>query len=175
MTSRAQRRRERTARVAPTARPARTRLPGVPALPLIAAGAGAALLAVAWTTTWAPGPGEDPDAQNGFTLEIPEPQQAAITSWERFFICYDLLDPVIIDLTLRGAQRAQGSLEFPTGGRVQVVLPAPEGAEDAAAGRAAAGEDELIAARQAILGAAVPGRMAQIRQQCGGGGGAAAG
>lgn len=169
MTSRSQRRRDRAARVTPATRPARTRLPAIPALPLLAAGAGAALLMAAWTTRWAPGEGEDPTTQNRFTLEIPEAQQVRINSWERFFICYDLLDPAIIDLTLRNAQRAQGSLDFPAGGRVEVLLPAPGDAESGEAARAATGEDELIAARQAVLGAAVPARMAQVRQQCAGG------
>lgn len=163
--SRSQRRRERAARIAPVpgSSIAAGRRP-LPLLPLIATASGVALLATAWTTQWAPGEGAGTDTREHFVMEIPEGQQGVINSWERFFICYDLLDPAVVDATLRAAQRTSGTLDFP-GARVEVVLPAPE-TEDEATPPAAANEDELIAARQAILGAAVPARVAQVRQQC---------
>ena len=125
-----------------------------------------ALLALAWTTSWAPGPGRPVTAPTRFTMDISPAQQRVINSWERFFICYDLLDPAIVDLTLRANQRATGSLDFP-GERVEVELPA----SDRQSGEAGpvAPEDELIRVRQSVLGSAVPARMAQIRQQCAGG------
>lgn len=153
-----------------TRRAARARMPTrPPRMSLLPAAVGlsaVALLATAWTTSWAPGTGRAADPPTSFTLEIPAAQQRVITSWERFFICYDLLDPQIVDLTLRANQRATGSLDFP-GERVEVQLPGPQA--DGSSQTAAGGEDELIRARQSVLDSAVPARMAQIRQQCAGG------
>ncbi|MFN3726686.1 MAG: hypothetical protein ACK4SZ_10310 [Allosphingosinicella sp.] len=145
------------------------RAPRMPLLPAAVALSAVAVLAAAWTTSWAPGEGRAAEPPTSFTLEIPAAQQRMINSWERFFICYDLLDPQIVDLTLRANQRATGSLDFP-GERVEVQLPGAP-AEDAAA-PPAGGEDELIRTRQSVLDSAVPARMAQIRQQCAGGTGA---
>ena len=143
-----------------------TRPPRVSMLPAAVGLSAIALIATAWTTSWAPGAGRAADPPTSFTLQIPAAQQRVITSWERFFICYDLLDPQIVDLTLRANQRATGSLDFP-GERVEVQLPGPQA--DEAAPTPAGGEDELIRARQSVLDSAVPARMAQIRQQCAGG------
>ena len=140
--------------------------PRMPLLPAAVGLSAIALLATAWMTSWAPGAGRAADPPTSFTLEIPAAQQRVITNWERFFICYDLLDPQIVDLTLRANQRATGSLDFP-GERVEVQLPGPQA--DEAAPTPAGGEDELIRARQSVLDSAVPARMAQIRQQCAGG------
>ncbi|MDB5667484.1 MAG: hypothetical protein JWL74_434 [Alphaproteobacteria bacterium] len=142
------------------------RAPRMPLLPAAVALSATALLVTAWTTSWAPGEGRAAEPPTSFTLEIPASQQRVINSWERFFICYDLLDPKIVDLTLRANQRATGTLDFP-GERVEVQLPGPQ-SEDAAA-TPAGGEDELIRARQSVLDSAVPARMARIRQQCAGG------
>lgn len=143
-----------------------TRAPRMPLLPAAVGLSAIALLATAWTTSWAPGAGSAAEPPTSFTMEIPAAQQRVINSWERFFICYDLLDPQIVDLTLRANQRATGTFDFP-GERVEVQLPGPQG--DDAAPTPAGGEDELIRARQAVLDSAVPARMAQIRQQCAGG------
>ena len=155
-------RRSRRAARAGIATPA----PRMPLLPVAVGLSAIALLAAAWMTSWAPGEGSAAEPPTSFTMEIPAAQQRTINSWERFFICYDLLDPQIVDLTLRANQRATGSLDFP-GERVEVQLPGPQ-AEDAAT-TPAGGEDELIRARQSVLESAVPARMAQIRQQCAGG------
>ncbi|HEY0115319.1 MAG TPA: hypothetical protein VGB54_06325 [Allosphingosinicella sp.] len=165
MSARARRRRARAEALPETARPRRPLR--LPLLPLVAAAAGLMLIVAAWTTSWSPGPPRAVDGATRFTLEIPQNQQNIINSWERFFICYDLLDPAVVDLTLRANQRATGSLDFP-GERVEVELPAPRPSEEAQERPAGGAEDELIAARQAVLGAAVPARMAQIRQQCAG-------
>lgn len=146
-----------------------TRAPRMPLLPAAVALSAIALLAAAWVTSWAPGEGRAAEPPTSFTLEIPAAQQRVINSWERFFICYDLLDPQIVDLTLRANQSATGSLDFP-GERVEVQLPGPQA--DASAATPAGGEDELIRARQSVLDSAVPTRMAQVRQQCAGGTGA---
>lgn len=140
--------------------------PRMPLLPGAVGLSAIALLAAAWTTSWAPGDGRGAEPPTAFTVEIPAARQRAINSWERFFICYDLLDPQIVDLTLRANQRATGSLDFP-GERVEVQLPGAQ-AQDAAP-TPAGGEDELIRARQSVLDSAVPARMAQVRQQCVGG------
>jgi len=138
----------------------------MPLLPAAVGLSAIALLAAAWTTSWAPGEGQAAEPPTSFTLEIPAAQQRTINSWERFFICYDLLDPQIVDLTLRANQSATGSLDFP-GERVEVQLPGPQAGD--AAHTAAGDEDELIRARQSVLDSAVPARMAQVRQQCAGG------
>lgn len=146
--------------------------PRAPRMSLLPAAVGIsviALLATAWTTSWNPGPGRAGAPPTSFTVDIPAAQQRSVNSWERFFICYDLLDPQIVDLTLRANQRATGSLDFP-GERVEVALPAPE-PEDGAS-PPAGGEDDLIRVRQSVLESAVPARMAQVRQQCAGGTGA---
>ena len=77
-----------------------------------------------------------------------------INSWERFFICYDLIDPNVIDLTLKANQRVTGSLDFPRD-KIEVELPAPARAEEAASPGATGAEEELIAVRRQILDAAV--------------------
>lgn len=143
------------------------RSPRVPLLPIAVLGSAAVLLATAWTTGREPGAVRPAPERSRFALDLPPEQQAAINSWERFFICYDLLDARIIDLTLRANQSATGSLDFP-GARVEVELPAADAGQLGAGG---AGEDELIAIRRNVLDAAVPARMAQVRQQCGRGGG----
>jgi len=143
-----------------------TQAPRMPLLPAAVALSAIALLATAWTTSWAPGAGRAAEPPASFTLKIPAAQQRTINSWERFFICYDLLDPQIVDLTLRANQRATGSLDFP-GERVEVQLPGSQADEGSAA--PAGGEEELIRTRQSVLESAVPARMAQIRQQCAGG------
>lgn len=149
---------------APASRPPfRLRLP---LLPLLAAAIGAALLLVAWSTRWTPGAPAAVAQATRFTLAIPADRQRVIDSWERFFICYELTDPAIVDLTLRANQRATGSLDFP---REQVIVELPASGAPAAAERPAAGdEDALLAARNAVLGAAVPERLAAVRRQCGG-------
>jgi hypothetical protein len=133
-------------------------------LPLVSIGASAALLAAAWTTSWAPGERAEAARPTSFTLEIPAGRQGAINNWERFFICYDLLDPRIVDLTLRANLRATGTLDFP-GARVEVALPPTEPQDETSAG--GANEDELIAVRQSVLDSAVPARMNAVRAQCG--------
>ncbi len=166
MSERTRRRRARAAALpAQPGRAAAERL-RLPLLPVLAAALGLALLALAWTTRWTPGPPREEAQTTGFTLEIPTDQQKVINSWERFFICHDLLDPAVVDLTLRANQRATGSLDFP-GDKVLVELPSPTRA--AAAERPASGaEDELIAVRSSVLNAAVPERVAAVRRQCGG-------
>jgi len=167
MSERARRRRERAANLPAETRAARPRL-ALPPLPLLAAGAGLLLLATAWTTRWTPGAPREAPPSARFTFEIPAPQQRVINSWERFFICYDLLDPAVIDLTLRANQRTTGALDFP-GEKVEIALPAPrpEGAEEDRPESGA--EEELIAVRRSVLGAAVPERLAAVRAQCAGG------
>jgi len=166
MSARARRRRARAAGLPAETRGARRQL-RLPLLPLLALGLGLALLALAWTTRWTPGPPREEADTTGFTLEIPADQQRVINSWERFFICHDLLDPAVVDLTLRANQRATGSLDFP-GDKVLVELPSPTRAADTE--RPASGaEDELIAVRSSVLNAAVPERLAAVRRQCGGG------
>jgi hypothetical protein len=164
VSTRARRRRARAEGLPQETRPRRSfRLP---LLPAVAAGTGLLLLGTAWTTRWPPGEPREIDTAARFTMEIPQAQQRVINSWERFFICYDLLDPAVIDLTLRANQRVTGSLDFP-GERVEVELPS--GTAQAARPRPESGsEDELIAARQTVLGSAVPERLAQVRQQCSG-------
>ncbi len=136
----------------------------LPMLPVIAATLGLVLLAAAWTTRWTPGEPRAEDQAARFTVEIPADRQRVINSWERFFICYDLAsDPRIVDLTLRANQRATGNLDFP-GEKVIVELPAADARAEALS---SGGEEELIAAKNAVLGAAVPERMAAVRQQCG--------
>ena len=166
MSARARRRRARAAGLPAETRSARSRL-RLPVLPLLALALGLALLALAWTTRWTPGPPREEADTAGFTLDIPADQQRVINSWERFFICHDLLDPAVVDLTLRANQRATGSLDFP-GDKVLVELPSPTraGARDRPASGA---EDELIAVRSSVLNAAVPERLAAVRRQCGGG------
>ena len=167
MSARSRRRRAR-AEAAPAPSGTRRRRPiRLPLLPMLSAAAALLLLGAAWTTSWAPGPSRATTSNSRFTLEIPASQQRVINSWERFFICYDLLDPNVIDLTLRANQRATGTLDFP-GEKVEVELPSPaSGAEGQAAATGA--EEELIAVRQSVLGSAVPERLAQVRQQCAGG------
>jgi hypothetical protein len=169
MSARARRRRARAAGLPEEVRAAR-RMPGLPRLPLLpllAAGFGLALLAMAWTTRWHPGAPREQAQTTSFTLEIPANQKRVINSWERFFICHDLLDPAVVDLTLRANQRATGSLDFP-GEKVVVELPSPSRAADT--DRPVTGaEDELIAVRGSVLNAAVPERLATVRQQCAGG------
>ena len=125
---------------------------------------GLVLLAAAWTTRWPPGEPRARDQAARFTVDIPADRQRVINNWERFFICYDLAgDPRIVDLTLRANQRATGTLDFPVE-KVIVELPsANASAEPLSSG----GEEELVATKNAVLGAAVPERMAAIRQQCG--------
>ena len=136
----------------------------LPTLPLVAALLGLVLLAAAWTTRWTPGEPRARDQAARFTVDIPADRQRVINNWERFFICYDLVgDPRIVDLTLRANQRATGTLDFPVE-KVIVELPsANASAEPLSSG----GEEELVATKNAVLGAAVPERMAAIRQQCG--------
>jgi len=166
MSDRARRRRARAAALPAETRAARPRRP-LPPLPLLAGGAGLLLLVTAWTTRWTPGPPREAPPAARFTLEIPPGQQRIINSWERFFICYDLLDPAVIDLTLRANQRATGTLDFP---REKVEVAVPSAQADAESERPESGaEDELIAVRRAVLGAAVPERLAAIRAQCAGG------
>ncbi len=166
MSARARRRRARAAGLPAETSRARRQL-RLPLLPLLAIGLGLALLALAWTTRWTPGPPREAVDTTGFTLEIPADQQRVINSWERFFICHDLLDPAVVDLTLRANQRATGSLDFP-GEKVLVELPSPTRAR--ATERPASGaEDELIKVRSSVLNAAVPERLAAVRRQCGGG------
>lgn len=137
----------------------------LPLLPTIAAACGLTLLAAAWTTRLPPGPPREAEQAARFTLDIPADRLRVINSWELFFICYDLTDPAIVDLTLRANQRATGNLDFP-GEKVIVELPSP--ATAATPPPASAAEEELIAAKNAILSAAVPERLASVRQQCGG-------
>ncbi len=165
MSARARRRRARAEGLPQETRPRRTFR--VPLLPAVAAGAGLLLLGTAWTTRWSPGEPREADTATRFTMEIPQDQQRVINSWERFFICYDLLDPAVVDLTFRANQRISGSLEFP-GERVEVELPSGT-ARQAEAPPESGAEDELIAARQAVLSLAVPERLAQVRRQCAGG------
>lgn len=167
MSARARRRRARAAGLPADTRSAR--IGGrLPFLPLVAAALGVALLAFAWTTRWPPGPPDEQAQTSSFTLEIPAGQQRVINSWERFFICYDLLDPAVVDLTLRANQRATGTLDFP-GDKVVIALPSPTRTGVDAERPASGAEDELIAARRAILDTAVPERLAALRRQCAGG------
>ena len=165
MSARARRRRARAAGLPEEVRAARKR-PRLPLLPLLAAALGLALLAMAWTTRWTPGPPREQAQTTSFTLEIPLGQQRVINSWERFFICHDLLDPAVVDLTLRANQRATGSLDFP-GEKVVVALPSPSRTADTERPVSGA-EDELIAVRSSVLNAAIPERLAAVRQQCAG-------
>lgn len=167
MSARARRRRARAEGLPVESKPRRPLR--LPLLPVIAGVSGLLLLGTAWTTRWTPGEPRETETAARFTLEIPQDQQRVINSWERFFICYDLLDPAVVDLTLRANQRATGSLDFP-GERVEVELPSGDASEEQQR-PAGGGEEELITARQAVLNAAVPERMAQVRQQCGGTGG----
>lgn len=166
MSARARRRRARAAGLPEETRSAGQRL-NLPLLPVLAAALGVALLALAWTTRWTPGPPREEVDTTGFTLEIPADQQRVINSWERFFICHDLLDPAVVDLTLRANQRATGTLDFP-GEKVLVELPSPTRTANAERPTSGA-EDELIAVRSSVLNAAVPERLAGVRRQCGGG------
>jgi hypothetical protein len=166
MSARSRRRRARAAGLPEEVRAARSRL-SLPLLPLLAAGLGLALLLMAWTTRWHPGPPREEAQTTSFTLEIPANQQRVINSWERFFICHDLLDPAVVDLTLRANQRATGTLDFP-GDKVVVELPSPGRAANAERPVSGA-EDELIAVRGSVLNAAVPERLAAVRRQCAGG------
>jgi hypothetical protein len=164
MSARSRRRRERAEALPATSTAAR-RARRVPSLPVLAAASGVALLGAAWMTRSAPGAArESAAAANHFTVQIPADQQRVINSWQRFFICYDLTDPYVIDLTLRANQRATGSLDFP-GEKVEVELPAPGAAGAAPASSGA--EDELIAVRQSVVGTIAQG-LAQAWQQCAG-------
>ncbi len=180
MSARAKARRDRAAAQTPVVPPTGTGTPGtppppsaprppgrrlrLPMLPVKAALLGLALLAAAWTTRWTPGEPRAEDQAARFTVEIPADRQRVINTWERFFICYDLAgDPRIVDLTLRANQRATGTLDFP-GEKVIVELPAANASAEALT---SGGEEELIAAKNAVLGAAVPERLAAVRQQCG--------
>jgi len=167
MSARARRRRARAAGLPEETRAVRARR-RLPLLPLVATALGATLLATAWTTRWTPGPPRAEAQSASFTLEIPPEQSRVINSWERFFICHDLTDPAVVDLTLRANQRVTGTLDFP-GEKVVVALPAPAGAGEGAERPVTGAEDDLIAMRSRILGAAVPERLAAIRQQCAGG------
>lgn len=191
MSARAERRRRREEALAGTAPPVATapeaagreppprpppprvpaRIPRLPFLPLLSGIVGAVLLAAAWATTLPPGEGRAATGPNRFVVDVPAEQQALINSWERFFICYDLLDRQIVDLTLRANQRATGSLDFP-GPRVEVALPQAAAATPAAppAALPSGGEEELIAVQQSIFDAAVPERIGPVRQLCAGGG-----
>jgi len=166
MSARSRRRRARAAALPADSR-ARRQI-NVPVLPAMAAGLGALLLLTAWTTRWTPGPPREAAATTQFTLEIPPDQQQVINSWERFFICHDLLDPAVVDLTLRANQRATGTLDFP-GEKVLVELPSAGAGQRDAERPAGGAEDELIAVTRSVLGAAVPERLAAVRQQCAGG------
>lgn len=173
MSARSKARRERAAaapasatpKAAPPTRGGPRRPLRLPMLPLVAALIGLLLLGIAWTTRWSPGAPAAIEQATRFTLDIPADRQRVIDSWERFFICYDLTDPAIVDLTLRANQRATGTLDFPRE-KVIVELPAP-GANTETARPAEGSEDDLIAARNAVLGAAVPERLAAVRRQCG--------
>lgn len=166
MSARSRRRRARAEALPQETRPRRPLR--LPLLPVLAAGTGLLLLGAAWTTRWSPGPPAGTDTRTRFTLDIPAGQQRVINSWELFFICYDLTDPAVVDLTLRANQQATGSLDFP-GERVEVELPSPAAAAERQTRPESGAEEELIAARQAVLNAAVPERLSQVRQQCGGG------
>lgn len=141
------RRRRRVAASPPagTATPARPATPGlrrtIPRLPLLAGGAGLVLLAAAWTTRWPPGPPREADQSTQVTLEIPADRQRAISTWERFFACYDLRDPAIIELTLRANQRVNGSLDFPG---ERVIVEFPSAAAKAPPASASSAEEELV-------------------------------
>lgn len=138
----------------------------LPPLPILAAITGLALLAVAWTTRWQPGaPAAVGDATR-FTLDIPADRQRVINSWPRFFVCYDLLDPAVVDLTLRANQRATGTLDFPVE-KVIVELPATS-ARGESERPASGAEEELIEVRRSVLDTAVPERLAALRRECGG-------
>lgn len=179
MSARSKARRERASAPPPAAPPVGSGTPGtppppgapkppgrrlnLPRLPLLAAILGIVLLAAAWTTRWTPGEPRAEDQAARFTIDIPADRQRVINNWERFFICYDLAgDPRIVDLTLRANQRATGTLDFPVE-KVIVELPA---ANASAEPLSSGGEEDLIAVKNAVLGAAVPERMAAIRQQC---------
>lgn len=183
MSARSKARRERAAAtppVAPTVAPAGTAdSPGepprptrpprqlrLPALPLLAGALGLVLLGAAWTTRWTPGEPRAAEQSASFTIDIPADRQRVINRWERFFICYDLAgDPRIVDLTLRANQRATGNLDFPA---EKVIVELPASGADAVQPMSSGGEEELIAVKNAVLGAAVPERMAAIRGQCAG-------
>lgn len=130
----------------------------LPTLPLLAVGLGLMLLAAAWTTRWQPGPPREAEQATRVTLEIPADRQRVINNWERFFACYDLRDPAVIELTLRANQRANGSLDFP-GERVLVEFPSAEAKAPPAA--ASSSEEELVALIRSIQEAAPD------RTQCG--------
>jgi hypothetical protein len=69
---------------------------------------------------------------------------------------------------LRANQRVTGTLDF-SGEKVVVELPAPTRTGTQGERPATGAEDDLIAVRSRILGAAVPERLAAIREQCAGG------
>jgi len=148
------------------AAPGTPRAPGtlrrpLPLLPILAAALGIGLLVMAWTTRWPPGPPREAEQATRFTLEIPADRQRVINNWESFFVCYDLRDPTVIELTLRANQRARGNLEFP-GEQVVVELPTVSAAAQPPESSA---EEELIALRRTILDAA-PERLSAIQRQC---------
>lgn len=166
MSARVRRRRARAEALPET--PAAARVPArrLPTLPLVAGAAGLALIGTAWTTRLAPGPARaSTETAARFTVEIVPDQQRIINSWQRFFICYDLVDTNIIDSTLRANLRATGSLQFP-GDKVEVELPAA-GAARRATGSGGA-EDELNQVRQSVIDAVTRDASAP-REQCAGG------
>ena len=134
----------------------------LPLLPILASALGLALLTAAWTTRWPPGPPSEAEQATRFTLEIPADRQRVINNWESFFVCYDLRDPSVIELTLRANQRVTGTLDFP---REQVVVELPA-AGPTPRPPASSAEEELIALRRTILDAA-PERLSAIQRQCG--------
>jgi hypothetical protein len=129
-----------------------------PVLPLLAGGLGLALLATAWTTRWPPGPPREAEEATRVTIEIPAARQRAINSWERFFACYDLRDPAVIDLTLRVNQRANGNLDFPG---EKVLVEFPSAATTAPRPSASSAEEELVGLSRRIQDATPD------RQRCG--------
>ncbi len=166
MSARSERRRNRAAALPDATRETSAPVLRVPLLPALAGAAGLILLFAAWTTRWSPGAPREAEQTTRFELEIPADRQRVINSWERFFVCYDLLDPAVVDLTLRANQRASGTLDFPRE-KVIVELPAPNAT--AAVERPPEGaEEELIEVRRSLLGAAVPERLAAIQRQCAG-------
>lgn len=106
-------------------RPRRRRLPGQPPILIAAVLASALLLGTAWWEKRPPASVEGAAPQAVMTVEIPGEQRAHIRSWEAFFTCYDLIEEdEIISLTLKRAYRGgQGTLAFPTDGRIEVELP----------------------------------------------------
>lgn len=145
----------------PDGRAPRRRL-NLPLLPILAGTLGLALLATAWTTRWPPGPPAEADQATRFTLEIPANRQNVINSWETFFVCYDLLDPAIVELTLRANQRATGSVDFP---REKVVVELPSAAGTANRAAPSSAEEELVQLRRSILDARAE-RLGAIQRQC---------